>query len=42
MFFRYARTPQDAVEAALAMKGGRASVLILPYAVDCVPKLGAS
>jgi nickel-dependent lactate racemase len=42
MFFRHARTPQDAVEAALAVKGGRASVLILPYAVDCVPKLGAS
>jgi len=39
MFFRYARSPQEAVEMALELKGGACSVLILPYAVDCVPKV---
>jgi nickel-dependent lactate racemase len=42
MFFSHADTPQDAVNHALALKGGTPSVLVLPYAVDCVPKLGAS
>jgi len=39
MFFQPAETAQGAVDRALEMKGGRASVLILPYAVDCVPKI---
>ena len=39
MFFRHADTPQDAVNLALQMKGGNASVLVLPYGVDCVPKV---
>jgi nickel-dependent lactate racemase len=38
MFFRYAATPQEAVDAAVAMRGGQARVLVLPYAVDCVPQ----
>jgi nickel-dependent lactate racemase len=39
MFFRYAPSPQEAINAALELKGGDCSVLILPYAVDCVPKI---
>jgi nickel-dependent lactate racemase len=39
MFFRHAATPQEAVDAAVAMRGGQARVLVLPYAVDCVPKV---
>jgi len=42
MFFRYARSPQEAVDRAVEIKGGEASVLVLPYAVDCVPKIVAS
>jgi nickel-dependent lactate racemase len=42
MFFRHADTPQDAVNHAVGIKGGNPSVLVLPYAVDCVPRLGAS
>jgi nickel-dependent lactate racemase len=42
MFFRPAETAQEAVDAALRMKGDGCSVLVLPYAVDCVPKIGAS
>jgi nickel-dependent lactate racemase len=42
MFFRHADTPQDAVNHAVEIKGGNPSVLVLPYAVDCVPRLGAS
>ena len=42
MFFRHATAPQDAVNQALEMKGGNARVLILPYAVDCVPKIVSS
>ncbi len=42
MFFRHADTAQDAVNMALQMKGGNAKVLVLPYAVDCVPKISAS
>ena len=40
MFFRHARSPQEAVNMALELKGGNCSVLIMPYAVDCVPKVG--
>jgi nickel-dependent lactate racemase len=39
MFFRHAATPQEAVDAALRLKGDGARALILPYAVDCVPKI---
>jgi nickel-dependent lactate racemase len=42
MFFRHAETPQDAVNEALRLKGGNAKVLILPYAVDCVPRIVVS
>jgi nickel-dependent lactate racemase len=42
MFFRHAATPQEAVNVALDMKGGNATVLVLPYAVDCVAKIVAS
>jgi lactate racemase len=42
MFFWYARSPQEAVDRAVEMKGGESSVLVLPYAVDCVPKIVAS
>jgi hypothetical protein len=42
MFFRPADTPQDAVNQALQMKAGNIRVLVLPYAVDCVPKIVAS
>ncbi len=38
MFFQPAATAQGAVDAALRMKGDRCGVLVLPYAVDCVPK----
>lgn len=39
LFFRPAQTPQAAVDQALALAGDRPSLLILPYAVDCVPKV---
>jgi nickel-dependent lactate racemase len=42
MFFQPAETAQGAVDAALRMNGGRCSVLVLPYAVDCVPRVVAS
>jgi nickel-dependent lactate racemase len=42
MFFRHAPTAQAAVDAAVQMKGDAASVLVLPYAVDCVPKITPS
>jgi len=42
MFFRYARSPQEAVDSAVELKGGDPSVLVLPYAVDCMPKIVAS
>ena len=42
MFFRYARSPQEAVDTAVEMRGGESSVLVLPYAVDCVPKIVAA
>jgi nickel-dependent lactate racemase len=42
MFFRYAPSPQEAVDTALKLKGDRGSVFVLPYAVDCVPKIAAS
>jgi nickel-dependent lactate racemase len=42
MFFRSAPTAQAAVDTALRMKGDGASVLVLPYAVDCVPRITPS
>ncbi len=42
MFFRPAATAQDGVDLALAMKGGDSRVLVLPFAVDCVPRVSAS
>ncbi len=42
MFFRPAATPQAALDAAIRLKGEGCSVLVLPYAVDCVPKVVAS
>jgi len=36
MFFRYAPSPQAAVEDALALKGPGSSVLVLPHALSCV------
>ena len=39
MFFRPGETPQAAVDAALQMKEDGCRVLVLPYAVDCVPKI---
>ena len=42
MFFRHAETAQDAVNQAVELKGGNARVLVLPYAVDRVPKVSPS
>lgn len=42
MFFRYAPSPQEAIDRAVEMKGNDPSVLVLPYAVDCVPKIVAA
>jgi hypothetical protein len=42
MFFRYAPSPQEAIDRAVEMKGGDPCVLVLPYAVDCVPKIVAA
>ncbi len=39
MFFRPAAGAQDAVDQALALTGEGAKVLVLPYAVDCVPRV---
>ena len=39
MFFRPVETPQAAVDAALQMKEDGCRVVVLPYAVDCVPKI---
>jgi nickel-dependent lactate racemase len=39
MFFRPAGSPQEAIDAALELAGGNSSVVVLPYAVDCVPKI---
>jgi len=39
MFFRPAASPQAAVDLALALREGHPNVLVLPYAVDCVPKV---
>jgi lactate racemase len=38
MFFQHAPSPQEAIDRAVEMRGGDPSVLVLPYAVDCVPK----
>ncbi|MDF1593368.1 MAG: nickel-dependent lactate racemase [Desulfobacterales bacterium] len=37
MFFKPAATAQAAIDAALALKGPHARVLVLPQAVSCVP-----
>ncbi len=42
MFFQYAPSPQEAVNRGVELAGGNPSVLVLPYAVDCVPKIVAS
>ena len=42
MFFQSAVTAQDAVDAALQRKGENCRVLVLPYAVNCVPKILAT
>lgn len=39
MFFQYAPSAQEAVDMALDLMGGNSSVLVLPYAVDCVPQV---
>jgi len=36
MFFRYAPSPQAAIEEALSLKGTDSRVLVLPYASSCV------
>jgi nickel-dependent lactate racemase len=41
MFFRYAPSPQEAVDRGVVFAGGNPRVLVLPYAVDCVPKIVA-
>jgi nickel-dependent lactate racemase len=42
MFFVPAASPQSAVDAALAAAGPQASVLVLPYAVHAVPRVGGA
>ncbi len=37
MFFRFAKSPQDAIDETLKTKGSNARVLVMPYAIDCVP-----
>ena len=37
MFFKYASNPQTAVDMALESKGPNCSVLVLPFACDCIP-----
>lgn len=37
MFFHYASSPQTAVEDAWELRGRASSVLVLPYAVNCIP-----
>lgn len=39
MFFQYAPSAQAAIDSALSLRGPGASVLALPYAIDCVPKV---
>jgi nickel-dependent lactate racemase len=41
MFFKPAPTPQAAIDAALAMKGPNARVLVLPQAAICIPVVKA-
>lgn len=41
MFFHYAPSAQEAVEMALDIKGRDCSVLVLPYSLDCVPKVSS-
>ncbi|MEW6672985.1 MAG: nickel-dependent lactate racemase [Thermodesulfobacteriota bacterium] len=39
MFFKPAATAQGAIDAALALKGPDARVLVLPQAVSCIPRV---
>jgi hypothetical protein len=39
MFFRYARTPQDAIAQALELKGLHSSLLVMPYAGSCIARV---
>jgi lactate racemase len=39
MFFQHAPSPQEGLDRAVKTKGPHPRVLVLPYAVDCVPKL---
>jgi nickel-dependent lactate racemase len=39
MFFNFAASPQMAIDQALEYKGPQSSLLVMPYAVDCVPTL---
>jgi nickel-dependent lactate racemase len=39
MFFRFAPSPQAAIDEALKLKGPASSTLVLPYAVNCIPKV---
>lgn len=39
MFFTPVSTPQDAIDRAMDSAGSNARVLVLPYAVNCVPKV---
>jgi nickel-dependent lactate racemase len=41
MFFRSAPSPQTAVEDALELRGQGSRVLLLPYAVNCIPTVTA-
>ena len=41
MFFRYAPSAQKAIDMALDLTGRNSSVLVLPYAVDCVPQVSS-
>jgi nickel-dependent lactate racemase len=42
MFFRYAPSPQAAIDEAINFKGRGSSILALPYAVDCVPSVASN
>jgi hypothetical protein len=42
MFFHFAPSAQEAIDRALEMKGRHASILGLPYAVDCVPQVSSA
>jgi nickel-dependent lactate racemase len=42
MLFKSESTPQAAIDEALKIKGVGASMLIMPYAVSCIPCIGAA